>query len=66
MNEDNEERWIGKGGPVALPAQSPNLYPLHSFLWGCMKSKMHHNGKPRERHQSIKPIDEAVAITNKL
>ncbi|KAJ4429330.1 hypothetical protein ANN_26334 [Periplaneta americana] len=34
-------RWIGRGGPVAWPAQSPDLTPLDFFLWGCMKEKVY-------------------------
>ncbi len=30
--------WIGRGGPVAWPARSPDLTPLDFFLWGHMKS----------------------------
>jgi hypothetical protein len=30
-------RWIGRGGPVAWPARSPDLTPLDYFLWGHMK-----------------------------
>ena len=30
------QTWIGCGGPIA--ARSPDLTPLHSFLWGQMKS----------------------------
>lgn len=31
------ERWIGRGGPVAWPARSPDLTPLDFFLWGEVK-----------------------------
>jgi hypothetical protein len=34
LNEDYEARWIGRGGPLAWPARSPNLNPLDFFLWG--------------------------------
>ena len=30
-------RWIGRGGPTAWPARSPDL-PRFIFLWGYMKS----------------------------
>ena len=32
------QRWIGRGGPVAWPARSPDLNPLDFFLWGYLKS----------------------------
>lgn len=31
-------RWIGRGGPNAWPARSPDLNPLDFFLWGHCKS----------------------------
>lgn len=31
-------RWIGRGGPIAWPARSPDLNPLDFFLWGHCKS----------------------------
>ncbi|KAJ4433001.1 hypothetical protein ANN_15258 [Periplaneta americana] len=34
-------RWIESGGPIAWPAQFPDLTPLDFFLWGSMKEKMH-------------------------
>ncbi|KAJ4430775.1 hypothetical protein ANN_19366 [Periplaneta americana] len=33
-----EQRWIGRGGPIARPPRSPDLTPLDFFLWGRMKS----------------------------
>ncbi|GFW00350.1 transposase-like protein [Trichonephila clavipes] len=32
------ERWIGRGGPVHWPPQSPDLSCLDYFFWGQMKS----------------------------
>jgi hypothetical protein len=29
LNEDYEGRWIGRGGPMAWPPQSPDLNSLH-------------------------------------
>lgn len=30
-------RWIGRGGPVYWPPRSPDLNPLHYFLWRYLK-----------------------------
>ena len=38
VNETFPNRWIGRGGPIAWPARSPDLNPLDFFLWGHMKS----------------------------
>nr|WP_253308897.1 DUF4817 domain-containing protein [Rickettsia endosymbiont of Ceutorhynchus assimilis] len=37
LNRDFRDRWIGRGGPVAWPARSPDLTPLDFFLWGNIK-----------------------------
>ena len=29
-----EDRWMGRGGPIPWPAQSPDLSPLDFWLWG--------------------------------
>ena len=33
-----QERWIGRDGTVAWPAQSHNFKLLDSCLWDCMQS----------------------------
>ena len=32
MNENFEERWIGRGDPLAWPSRSPDLISLDHFL----------------------------------
>jgi hypothetical protein len=41
VNESYPNRWIGRGGPVAWPARSPDLTPLDFFLWGQMYGETH-------------------------
>lgn len=41
LNTVYGERWIGRGGPVAWPARSPDLNPLDFFLWGFLKQKVY-------------------------
>lgn len=41
VSERFEERWIGRGGPVAWPPRSPDLTPLDFFLWGAIKDKVY-------------------------
>lgn len=40
LNRPNyfRNRWIGRAGPVAWPARSPDMNPLDFFLWGHCKS----------------------------
>ena len=34
-------RWIGRRGEIEWPAKSPDLTPLHYFLWGYLKGKVY-------------------------
>lgn len=38
LNNQFPGHWIGRGGPIAWPARSPDLTVLDYFLWGHMKS----------------------------
>ena len=38
LTETFGNRWIGRNGPIAWPARSPDLTPLDFFLWGHMKT----------------------------
>lgn len=37
LNEQFPGSWIGRGGPIAWPARSPDLTPLDFFAWGFIK-----------------------------
>lgn len=41
LNEKFPLRWIGRMGPIAWPARSPDLTPLDFFLWGYIKTKVY-------------------------
>ena len=38
LNAHFPGRWIGRGGPIAWPARSPDLNVLDFFIWGFVKS----------------------------
>lgn len=38
LNQTFGKQWIGCGGPVNWPVQSPDLSPLVFWLWGHLKS----------------------------
>ena len=40
INEIFDEKWIGRGGPVAWPLRSPDLTSLDYFLWGFVKERV--------------------------
>lgn len=35
--------WIGNGGPIPWPPNSPDITPLDTFLWGFLKNKIYNN-----------------------
>lgn len=43
LDERFPDRWIGRGGPIAWPARSPDLTPLDYYLWGHMKQLVYTN-----------------------
>jgi len=38
LDERFPQKWIGRGGPIAWPARSPDLNPLDFYLWGHLKT----------------------------
>lgn len=51
-------RWIGRGGPVAWPARSPDLTPLDFYLWGRIK-EMVYKEAPTTRQDMMNRIQVA-------
>ena len=39
-------RWIGREGPIAWPARSPDCNPLDFFLWGHLKTLVYRQPVP--------------------
>lgn len=46
LNDLYPNRWIGRGGPIAWPARSPDLTPLDFFVWGRMKTLVYYDNRP--------------------
>lgn len=36
-------RWVGRAGPVAWPARSPDLTPMDFYVWGRVKDLVYQN-----------------------
>jgi len=53
-------RWIGRAGPIAWPARSPDLTPCDYFLWGYIKDRVFRN-LPEKMEDLKTKIREAVA-----
>ena len=53
------DAWIGRGGPTAWPARSPDLTPLDFFFWGYVKDRVYKTAVNDIDHLKEK-IQEAV------
>lgn len=40
LNEAFPARWIGSGGPISWPDNSPDLTPMGYFFWGYIKHRV--------------------------
>jgi hypothetical protein len=41
LDENFDERWISRGGSISWAPRSPDLAPLHFYLWGFIKPKVY-------------------------
>ncbi|KAJ4431825.1 hypothetical protein ANN_20430 [Periplaneta americana] len=57
-------RWIGRGGPIAWPARSPDLTPFDFFLWGCMIEKVYQT-EIASREELVAKINTAAMEVQK-
>lgn len=60
LNNKFEQRWIGRGGPIAWPPRSPDLTPCDFFLWGYVKNIVY-SQKIRDVAHLKERIYEAVS-----
>lgn len=58
LDENYQDRWIGRRGPTEWPARSPDLTPLDFFLWGYIKSEVYKTapGSLNELRQRITDV----------
>lgn len=58
MDRHFNNRWIGRGGPIARPARSPDLTPCDFFLWGWVKNKVYQTmpGNIEELAETIRNV----------
>lgn len=57
LNEKFPDRWIGRGGPIAWPARSPDLTKIDFFLWGHVKNLVYAS-QPSTREEMKNKIIE--------
>ena len=46
-------KWIGRGGPVIIPARSPDLTCVDFDLWGRVKELAYFQQRPTTRENMI-------------
>lgn len=55
LDQNFNGRWIGRGGPVAWPARSPDLTSPDFYLWGYLKNVVYER-EPTTREDMIERI----------
>ena len=55
LNERLPDDWIGRGGLIPWPPQSPDLSPLVFFLWGYIKNIVY-----AEKIRNIQQLQERI------
>ena len=60
LNEHYNGRWIGRGGPIAWPARSPDLTSPDFYLWGFLKAVVYRQ-PPTTREDMMERIRAACA-----
>ena len=55
LNDNFQNRWIGRRGSIEYPPRSPDLTPADFFLWGVLKNSVYAK-KPRTKDQLVAMI----------
>jgi hypothetical protein len=48
-------RWIGRRGVIEYPPRSPDLTPLHFYLWGTLKDEVY-----RQKPATLNALRETI------
>jgi len=65
LNNHFPQKWIGRGGPVAWPARSPDMNPLDYYLWGHLKSIVYARAVDSREELLQRIHDACEAIRNR-
>lgn len=57
LNQVYAGRWIGRDGPIAWPARSPDLNPCDYYLWSKIKSTVY-RGNMMIREEALTAIQQ--------
>ncbi|UYV81807.1 hypothetical protein LAZ67_20002509 [Cordylochernes scorpioides] len=61
LNEKFPHKWMGRGGPIDWPVQSPELTLAEFFLWGYLEDKVYHR-KPKTLEQMKITLEEEINL----
>lgn len=64
LNQNFNNRWIGRGGTESWPARSPDLNSLDYFLWGHLKTLVYSQPIQTEEELRNRIIVSCEAIRN--
>jgi len=59
-------RWIGRDGPIPWPPRSPDVTPIHFFLWGYVKDKLFSTPFPDITNLKARITDAFATITEDM
>jgi len=59
-------RWIGRDGPTPWPPRSPDITPLHFFLWRYVKDKVFSTPVPDITNLKARITDAFSTVTEDM
>lgn len=59
-------RWIGRSGPIAWPARSPDITPLDFFLWGHIKNMVYATECSSREQMKQRIVDAFATVTPQM
>jgi hypothetical protein len=63
LNNTYHDGWLGRGGgPTAWPPRSPDLNPLHFYLWGHLTTLVY--AAPVDNEEAHRIVDACQTIRN--
>lgn len=65
LNQNYNQQWIGRGGPVSWPPRSPDLTPLDFYVWGRMKELVYSTPVENELDLIGRIVEAAAVIQEK-
>jgi hypothetical protein len=64
LNNTYHDRWMGREGPNAWRPRSPDLNPLHFYLWGHLRPRVYASPVDNEGTRPHRIVDACQTIRN--